>query len=401
MAYRYKLSSRSGPISIEDYRALAKRSLPDGVWSFIEYGAEDLVTLAENRSAFDRYALRMKVLTGNSADDLSAKVGGQQLSMPIVLAPAGLVALSHWTGEVGAARAAENAGTLSMLSTTGSYTIEEVAEGTRRNHFFQLYPWADPSGGRHDLTHALMERARRSGYSALVVTVDVSIHGNREVERRRGIGQPPIITPARIAGMALRPAWWTALLRYKRFTSRTVEPTVGAGATVGLPNRIMRSELTWEDFSWIREHWHGPLFIKGVLDADDAERAVSLGADGVVVSNHGGRQLDGAPATLDALPAIARRVGDRAEVLLDGGIRRGSDVVKALCLGAKAVGIGRPYLYGMAVRGPAGVEHVLSILREETARVMTLMGIERLDQLGPHCLLPAHSPIQDRPARSC
>lgn len=401
MAYRFKVSSRLGPISIEDYRTLAKRSLPDGVWSFIEYGAEDLVTLAANRSAFDRYALRMKVLTGNSADDLSVHVAGQPLSMPVVLAPAGLVALSHWTGEVGAARAAEKAGTLSMLSTTGSYTIEEVAEGTRRNHFFQLYPWADPSGGRHDLTHALMERARRSGYSALVVTVDVAIHGNREIERRRGIGQPPILTPTRIASMALRPAWWGALLRYQRFTSRTVEPTVGAGATVGLPHRIMRAELKWDDFSWIRDHWQGPLFIKGVLDADDAERAVSLGADGVVVSNHGGRQLDGAPATLDALPAIARQVGDRAEVLLDGGIRRGSDVVKALCLGAKAVGIGRPYLYGMAARGPAGVEHVLEILREETARVMTLMGIERLGQLGAHCLLPAHAPVDDQPSTSC
>jgi len=395
-AFKYKLSNKIGPITVEDYRQLARKSVPDMVWAYVDYGAEDLQTLEANRSAFARYMFKRKVLTGNETTDISVTVGGEEISLPVLLAPTGIVGLSHWTGERGAAQAAERAGTLSVLSTAGSYSFEEVAEGTEKDHFFQLYPWADLNTGRHDLTLSLIERAQRAGYKAMFVTVDVPVHGNRQSERKRGMGNPPIITPARVLNGALKPKWWTMFLKHRRISARNLVESVGARAAITSMNtqyKMMRPELNWDDFSWMRDHWEGPLFIKGVLDADDAAKAVDLGATGVVVSNHGGRQLEGDVAALDALPAIAKRVGDRAEVLLDGGIRRGSDVVKALCLGADAVCVGRPYVYGMAAAGPAGAEHIIQIFREEIKRTMTLMGVGSLKELDESWLLPANTPI--------
>jgi L-lactate dehydrogenase (cytochrome)/(S)-mandelate dehydrogenase len=395
-AFKYKLSNKIGPITVEDYRELARRAVPDMVWAYVDYGAEDLQTLQANRSAFSRYMFKRKVLTGNETTDLSVTLGGETVSLPVLLAPTGIVGLSHWSGERGAAQAAERAGTLSILSTAGSYSFEEVAAGTQKDHFFQLYPWADLNTGRHDLTLSLIERAQRAGYRAMYVTVDVPVHGNRQSERKRGMGNPPIITPARVLNGALKPKWWTMFLKHQRISARNLIDTGGARAAITSMNKqysMMRPELNWDDFSWMRDHWKGPLYIKGVLDADDAARAVDLGATGVVVSNHGGRQLEGDVASLDALPAIAARVGDRAEVLLDGGIRRGSDVVKALCLGADAVCIGRPYVYGMAAAGPAGAQHVIEIFREEIKRTMTLMGVGSLKELDSSWLLPANTPI--------
>ncbi len=398
VAFQFRLSSRPGPITVEDYRGLARRAVPDMVWAYVDGGAEDLVSLRDNRDAFDRWRLRTRVLTGKEATDLSCRVAGVDLSLPVVLAPTGMAGISHWTGEVGAAQAAERAGTRSILSTASTYSIEEVGAGTTENHFFQLYPWADEATGARALTESFLDRAKRAGFGALFVTVDVPIHGNREGERKRGMGTPPILTPQRIASAAIRPKWWYAFFRYKRLSARNLVDEGGVRAavrSVQTQYRFMRPELDWDDFAWMREQWSGPLFIKGVLDAEDAARAVDLGADGVVVSNHGGRQLDGAVATLDALPAIAQRVGDRAQVLIDGGIRRGSDIVKALCLGATAVCIGRPYLYGLAARGPAGVEDVLAILRQEVTRAMTLMGVSRLDELDRSWLIPAHQVVDD------
>src|SRR5215469_3797891 len=397
-AFRYKWSSSPGPITVEDYRRLARRAVPDMVWAYIDYGAEDLQTLRANREAFGQYMLRTRVLTGNEASDLSVTIGNQTISLPVLLAPTGLVGLSHWTGERGAAQAAERAGTLSIVSTAGSYSYEEVAHGTEKSHFFQLYPWRDLTADRHDLTLSLIQRAQRAGYRAMFVTVDVPARGNRESERKRGMGNPPVITPARVLNAATRPKWWLAYLRHGRISGRNLVESVGARAAVqslSLQFTMMRAELNWDDFKWMRDHWDGPLYIKGVLDAEDAEMAVNLGATGIVVSNHGGRQLDGAVAALDALPAIADRVGHRAEILLDGGVRRGSDVVKALCLGATAVCIGRPYVYGMAARGPVGAEHVVNIFREEISRTMTLMGVRSVKDLDRSWLLPAGTPLTD------
>lgn len=379
-----------------DYRRLARRAVPDFVWAYVDYGAEDLQTLRANREAFGRYMLKTRVLTGNEGSDLSVSVAGQTISLPVLLAPTGLVGLSHWSGEVGAAQAAERSGTLSILSTVGSYSYEEVADATSRDHFFQLYPWRDLAAGRHDLTLSLIQRAQRAGYKAMFVTVDVPVLGNRESERKRGTRNPPVLTPARILNAATRPRWAAGFVRHQRISGRNLVDEVGARAAVQALNvqyTMMRPELNWDDFAWMREHWNGPLYIKGVLDPDDAEHAVSLGATGVVVSNHGGRQLDGSSAALDALPAIADRVGHHAEVLLDGGIRRGTDVIKALCLGATAVCIGRPYLYGMAARGPAGAEHILTIFREEITRSLTLMGIASIKELDRTWLLPAATPL--------
>jgi isopentenyl diphosphate isomerase/L-lactate dehydrogenase-like FMN-dependent dehydrogenase len=393
-AFKYQLSNRVGPFDIEDYRRLARRRVPAMVWSYVDYGAEDLTTLAANRSAFDRYVFRRRILTGQKPNDIGVVVGGQQLDLPILLSPLGSVGLSHWTGERGVAQAAERAGTRSIVSTASTYSFEEVAEATRRDHFFQLYPWTDIEAGTHDTTLGLVGRAQRAGYQALFLTVDVASPGNRLVEKRLGMGHPPVMTPGAIWNAALRPSWCVNFLRHRRMSLRNLVEERGAKAamdSVGRQLGMMRPELNWQDFQVIRDNWRGPMFVKGVIDADDAERAVDLGADGIVVSNHGGRQLDGDVAALDALPAVVARVGDRAEVLLEGGVRRGADVVKALCLGAKAVCIGRPYMYGLGAAGPKGVEDVIRILREETVRVMTLMGVGSLAELNPSLLLPANT----------
>jgi isopentenyl diphosphate isomerase/L-lactate dehydrogenase-like FMN-dependent dehydrogenase len=395
-AFRYRLSESRAPISIEDYRALARRALPDMVWAYVDYGADDMQTMRANRAAFGRWNLRTRVLAGHPAPQIEATVAGSAVSLPVLLAPTGLVGLSHWSGERGAAQAAEQAGTLSIMSAGSSYSLEEIAAATRRDHFFQLYLWTDRRLGRHDLTVGLLERARAAGFRALVVTVDVPTRGNRESERRRGMGNPPVLTPRRILNAAWHPRWCAALVRHQRISMRTFVDEGGARAAVRSMTeheRALCSDLTWDDLATVRRLWEGPLFVKGILDADDAERAIDLGATGLVVSNHGGRQLDGAPATLDALPAVAERVGGRAEILLDGGIRRGTDIVKALCLGATAVCIGRPYLYGLAAGGPAGARHVIEILREELCRCLTLMGVGRLSELSRSSLIPADTTV--------
>jgi L-lactate dehydrogenase (cytochrome) len=390
--FQFRLATKPPPLSVDDYRRLARRAVPDMVWAYVEDGAEDMVTMSANRAAFSRYALRTRVLTGGEATDLSVGIGGARLSLPVLLAPTGLAGLSHWTGERGAAEGAERSGTLSIVSTSSSYSFEEVAQSTAERHFFQLYPSADAVTGMRELTESLIERAQRAGYRGMVVSVDVPARGNRETEIRRGMGMPPVLTPARVLNAAVRPRWWFNFLWHQRVSARNFVNAGGPAAAVASVKksfRTIRPEVDWQDLRWIRQCWEGPLFVKGILDADDAARAVDLGADGVVVSNHGGRQLDGAMASLDALPAIALRVGDQAEVLLDSGIRRGTDVVKALCLGADAVCIGRPYLYGLAVAGAAGVHGVLEILREEIARVMTLMGVHAISELGPDRLAAA------------
>lgn len=372
------MSARSGgPITIEDYRRRARRALPGMVWAFVDGGADSELTLHANQDAFDRWTLRSRVLTGASGTGLTTKVGGSVLSLPVFLSPTGMTGLVHWQGERAAARAAEAAGTRAVISTASSYTVEEVADATTENHFFQLYPWTSQTTGQ-PLSRAFIDRARGAGFAALFVTVDVPTAGNRLGERRRGMGIPPTLTPARALSAAARPRWAYGFLRHQRISSRMLVDERGTKAAVAsarAQQTLLRPDLVWDDFARIRDMWDGPVYLKGVLDADDAQRAVELGADGVLVSNHGGRQLDGAAAALDALPAVVERVGDRVPVFLDGGVRRGSDVVKALALGATAVGIGRPYVYGLAAHGQAGVEHVLEILREEIVRTLTLMGV--------------------------
>lgn len=388
--FRYRLRTAE-PQSVADYRALAARRVPCMAWAYLERGAESEVTLAANRSAFSRWSLRQRVLTGTAAVELGVELAGVRLSMPILAAPTGLSGLAHPRGEPAIARAAERKGTRAVVSTAASYSIEEVAQATAEPHFFQLYP--GPLGT--DLTERFIERAGRSGYAGLIVTVDTPAVGNREAERRAGMGEVPVLTPASVLSAMRRPRWCYGFLRDGRVVARNFVDAAGARAGVEAVKRhakVVRPDLVWDDVKRMRDSWEGPFLIKGILDPDDAARALALGADGIVVSNHGGRQLDGALATLDALPPIVDRVGGRLAVLLDGGIRRGADVVKALCLGATAVLVGRPCLYGLGANGQAGVEGVFEILRAELERTLLLMGVGDVAALGRDCLLPATDP---------
>jgi L-lactate dehydrogenase (cytochrome)/(S)-mandelate dehydrogenase len=375
---RFRAVADRTPITIEDYRLRARRRLPDMIWPFLDGGAEDEVTLQDNRAAFSRWALRTRVLTGHADADMRTTIAGVELDFPVFLSPTGSTGLLHSAGERAAAVAAERVGTRAVISTAASYTPEEIAAATRESHFFQLYPWANPAVGGRELTAAFIRRAKNAGYGALFVTVDAPAVGFRNREKRKGMGNPPVLSPGRLLSGALHPRWALGYLRDNRTTPKMLAEESRAASAVGalaVQGSLMRPDLDWDDFAWMREHWDRPLVIKGILHPDDAERAVELGADGVMVSNHGGRQLDAAVSSLDALADIVDRVGARVPVYLDGGIRRGTDVVTALALGASAVGIGRPWIYGLVVEGQPGVERVLTILRDEIRQTLLLMGV--------------------------
>jgi L-lactate dehydrogenase (cytochrome)/(S)-mandelate dehydrogenase len=397
-AFRFRITSGVPPLNVAEWRAAARRRLPDMAWSYVEGGADDMVTLRENMGSFARHRLRMRSLAGVAKPGLGTTIAGTEVSMPLALAPVGATGIAHWTGDIAVARAAEAAGTRAVLSTAASYLLEEVAEATDANHWFQLYP----IGGRERIAE-LMTRAKAAGYTALFVTVDIPTLGNREGERKWHFQLPWTVTPARALHMARHARWVWEALRHNRmaavhFLETAAEepaPAMAEGAIAATANSSARlasqiqSDLTWDDVKWMRDAWPGRFYVKGILDPDDAATAVDdIGADGVVVSNHGGRQLDRCLASIDALPAVALRIGDRAEVFLDGGVRRGTDVICALCLGADAVFVGRPFLYGLAAGGEAGVRSVLELLRAEIERDMILMGCPSVAALGPEWLLP-------------
>ncbi len=382
--FEYRWRPLEHLISVEDYRRAAARRVPRLVWEYVEGGADDLVTVRRNQEAFLRWSLRARMMTAHAERRLATTVAGVDIDLPVLLAPTGALGLSHWRGDLSAALGAEAAGTRLVLSTASSWSIEEVAAGTRADHFFQLYP-----GGERTAT--LMRRAWQSGYRALFVTVDVPVLGNREGERRRGYASSGsmkrslTLTPRGALDVARHPRWLLHQYRYGRGSMRNLLPTAGVHATFDsieiLHREIDRATFAWADLEWIREQWPGAVYVKGLLDPDDALRAVSMGCDGVVVSNHGGRQLDHSLASLEALPAIVDAVDGRAEVLIDGGIRRGTDVVKALALGARAVLIGRPQIYGLIVGGAQGLVDVLGILRSELDRALALMGVRDVRDL--------------------
>lgn len=387
MGFTLRWRAQPDLTSVEAYRQAAIRRLPKMASAYVDGGADDLVTLSANRSAFDAWHLVPSALTGQYQPDLSATVAGRQLSMPVMLAPTGSTGITHWRGDVAAVRAADACGTQYSVSTASSWSLEEVAQATTQDHSFQLYPGVGGTPAR------LMHRAWAAGYRTLVVTVDVPTKGNREGERREGMDTPPVLTPRRALNFARHPRWTYDVLRHSRLGGRNY---IEGGAvrdllaTIEIQEREMQlASLAWSDIEWMREQWKGKLLLKGILSAADAERAVAAGVDGIIVSNHGGRQLDTVAPTLTVLPEIAQAVAGRAEIVLDSGVRRGTDVVKALALGADAVMIGRPYLYGLAVGGEAGVVGVLEIFREEIARALTLLGVGSVAELDRSHVRPA------------
>jgi L-lactate dehydrogenase (cytochrome) len=371
-------------ITIDDLRRLARRRLPRAVYDFIEGGSGDELTVRRNRAAFERLLFEPRVLVDVSKREQSTVVLGERVATPVILSPTGMAGLSWPRGEVAAARGAHDAGTIYTLSTHSSCSIEEVAAGAPGPLWFQLYVWQN-----RDLTRSFVERARAAGYRALLLTVDVQVISRRERDLRNGFTIPPRVTVRNVVDTLRRVGWVRrVLLGQRRLTLANLVGAPGAPRTdivtlAGVANRQVDPSISWADLAWFRSLWSGPLLLKGVMTAADARRAAEHGVDGLVVSNHGGRQLDGTRATIEALPEIVDAVDNRMEVLLDGGVRRGADVVRALALGARAVMVGRPYLYGLATGGQGGVRRALEILANEVDHVLALTGVPRVADLEP------------------
>jgi L-lactate dehydrogenase (cytochrome) len=373
--------------SVGDARRRAARTIPRALFDYVDGGAEDETTLHENERAFRDVTFRPRMAVAVGEPRTSTTLAGTPLSMPVLLAPCGLVRFMHPDGSPGVARAAAAMGTVSVLSTVAGNALEDVATAATGPMWFQLY-----SPGGLDQSATLVDRAQRAGYAGLVLTLDTPALGHRERDIRHGVAQPFRFTPSRAARLAaqvaLRPRWTAAMVRAEAAArSPRAGPGAdegGAGAPAAPTARLVAmgaSPFSWGDVAAVRRQWSGPLGVKGILGVEDARRAVDAGSDIVIVSNHGGRQLDGAPATLRVLPGIADALAGAAAVVLDSGIRRGSDVVKALAAGADAVMIGRAYLYGLATCGEPGVRRVLEIIRTEMVRTMTLMGCPSIADL--------------------
>jgi L-lactate dehydrogenase (cytochrome) len=362
-------------VNIDDLRSLAYRRVPKIVFNYIDGGAESEVTMRENRRAFDAVTFRPRHAVAAANTDLSTTVLGTQLALPLLLAPVGYCRVMHPGGEVAAARAAGAAGTAYILSTVSGHRLEDVKAASSGPVWFQLYL----TGGRSAAEEG-MERAQQAGYKVLVVTIDTTVIGLREREVRDGMlemlrgniwSQIPYATQ-----LFARPRWLARFLLHGGLPSmpNIVVPGKGPLRVGDAHAALKRGAFVWKDMDWIRDLWKGPIVIKGVLSFEDVRRSLDQGAAAIVVSNHGGRQLDGAPATLRILPEIVAAVNGKAEVLLDSGIRRGADVVKALCLGARAVLCGRAYAYGLAAAGEAGVTRAIEILRCDLDRTLKLLG---------------------------
>jgi isopentenyl diphosphate isomerase/L-lactate dehydrogenase-like FMN-dependent dehydrogenase len=369
-------------VSIADFRPLARRRLPRVVFDYLDGGAEGEVTLRENCRIFEDVTFRPRHAVAVPACDLRTKVLGFDLSLPVLLAPVGYSRLMHPTGEVAAARAAGAAGTAYILSTLSGHRLEDVKAGSSGPVWYQLYLM----GGR-GAAEAAIQRARSAGFSALVVTIDTVVAGMRERDFRNGmkelLGGSLLSKLPFLPQLLARPGWLAGFLLDGGAPALPNVVVAGEGPTplIDVAAALAKAAVTWEDLRWIRELWPGPIIIKGVLTGDDARRAVDAGASAVVVSNHGGRQLDCVPPSLRALPEVVAAVNGRAEVLMDGGVRRGTDVVKAICLGARAVLVGRAYAYGLAAAGEAGVARAIEILRTDIDRTMKLLGCTSISAL--------------------
>ncbi len=377
------MSALDRALTIEDLRRMARRRVPKMFYDYADAGSYTESTYRENETDFQKIKLRQKVAVDLNNRTLASTMIGQPVTMPVAIAPAATGGMQVADGEIKAAKAAEKFGIPFTLSTMAVCSIEDIAENTTKPFWFQLYVMKD-----RGFIERLIDRAKVAKCSALVLTMDLQILGQRHKDIRNNLSTPPKFTPKSVWQMATRPAWAFGMLGTKRRTFRNIVGHVtGADDLSSLSSWTAAQfdpSLNWADVTWVKNRFGGPVIVKGVLDADDAAKAVDAGADAVIVSNHGGRQLDGAPSSIRVLPEIVDAVGNRTEVHLDGGIRSGQDVLKALALGAKGTYIGRPMLYGLGAGGEAGVTRALNIIQKELDITMALCGERDVNNLGPH-----------------
>jgi L-lactate dehydrogenase (cytochrome) len=369
--------------SVSDLRRIARRRLPRGVFDYVDGGAEDELTLDRNTRGFAALEFRPRVLRDVGKVDTSSSLFGRPLPMPLILAPTGFTRIVMPDGECAVARAAAAAGVPYTLSTMSTCSIEEVAAASDGPKWFQVYVWRDRA-----LVKDMLQRAASSGYEGIMITVDTAVLGRRERDVRAGFTMPPQLGPGTLIDGALHPAWTWAFARSDPITFANVAAHGGDAVSLsGYVTEQFDPSLSWADIEWFRDNWTGRIVIKGIQTVEDARLAVSSGVDGIALSNHGGRQLDGAPPPIELVAPVKDAIGDSVVVICDGGVRRGSDIVKAVALGADACMIGRPYLYALGAAGETGVKWLLKNLRAGIERTLVLVGATSLAELTPSVVL--------------
>jgi L-lactate dehydrogenase (cytochrome) len=368
-------------VSVDDMRRIARRRLPRGVFDYIDGGAEDERSVARNVDAFARYQFEPRVLRDVSDLDTSTTLLGRSMRMPLIIAPTGYTRIADSQGELAVARAARRAGIPYSLSTMGTRSIEEIASVSDADKWFQIYTWRD-----RPLVEELVGRAKTAGYTTVWLTVDTAVLGRRERDVRRGFTLPPKIGPGTLIDGALHPGWTLDFLRNEPITFANVvgRHEMDGSTPISLAAKVadhFDQSLSWRDIEWLRSIWDGPIVLKGIQTVADAKQAVAMGVQGIGLSNHGGRQLDDAPVPLELVEPVRDELGDDIAIICDGGVRRGSDIVKALALGADAVTVGRPYLYALAAAGERGVDQLLDSFRTGMERTMALTGVRTVAEI--------------------
>ena len=373
--------------NFEDFRNLAKKKLPSPIFHYIDGGADDEVTLKRNTDSFDNCDLIPNVLANVGKPDLSTTIFGKKINLPVFLSPTAMQRLYHHEGDKASARAAEKFGTFYSMSSMANTTIEEISNISSGPKLFQLYVHKDKS-----ITDDLIERSKRSGFDGMCLTVDTLVAGNRERDHRTGFTTPPKLTLQSLMSFALHPKWVFDYLTHEKFELANVSKKTDKGTNITTSviqyvNEQYDPSMNWKDAEYIVKKWDGPFALKGVMSVEDAKRAIDIGCTAIMISNHGGRQLDGSRSPFDQLKAISDAVGDKLEIILDGGVRRGTHVLKALAAGAKACSFGRMFLFGLSAGGQEGVEKVLQNLHDEINRNMILMGCKNLNELNSSKLI--------------
>ncbi len=373
--------------NFNDFRKLAKKKLPAPIFHYIDGGADDEVTLRRNTSAFDDCDLIPNILTSVGKPDLSTTIFGRKIDMPIFLSPTAMQRLYHPDGDKASARAAEKFGTFYSMSTMANNSIEEISNISSGPKLFQLYVHKDKS-----ITDDLLDRCKRSGFDGMCLTVDTLVAGNREKDHKTGFTTPPKLTLNSLLSFALRPSWVLKYLTNKKFELSNVKKKTDKGTNIAKSvidyiNEQYDPKMNWKDAEYCVKRWNGPFALKGVMSVEDAKRAIDIGCTAIMVSNHGGRQLDGSRSPFDQIKAISDAVGDKLEIILDGGVRRGTHVLKALAAGAKACSFGKMFLFSLSAGGQQGVEHLLKMMHDEINRNMILMGCKNLSELNSSKLI--------------